>query len=304
VLYAENSDNELIPAKKGIFCTCPDCGEPVIPRCGIINDPHFAHHPNSKCGNEYYDTKSPWHREWQRSIENPTGGVNVEVDIQDGDYKKRADLVTKNGLIIEFQKSHLPLAERLLRENHFKDMVWVIHKNLIKSKTWVLNPNWAIPIIIDNNKDTLCCHRRKKNQYNPVCSKTWFVNNIINGKLELASFCDFINEINTSAEKLERRHILKKILKKQAKEDAVRKRKEESCKRQQEKFFKDPESLQVFFRLIAVEEDEIIFREKTRQLRLLEQLIVEHQQIREKKDMICQFKKDLLSKGYIEIFND
>jgi competence CoiA-like predicted nuclease len=329
VLYAENSDEHLVTAEKGSHCICPDCREPVISRCGAINDPHFAHRPFSKCGDQYYDRKSPWHREWQRTIENPEGGVNIEVDIRDREYKKRADLLTKNGIIVEFQKSPLPLEERFSRERHYKNMVWIAHTDLINSKTWSINPNSNIPILFDN-EGTLFIHERERKKDLNVCTKEWFVTNLINGDLELRSLCDFISDIVESQERLERAYFLRKIQEQQEKEIAYRKqleedrqKKEEERKRQTEeevriinaqrarlehqrqiqeqKFFADPESLQHIFRLISSAEDEQSVQEKLRQVLQTEQSLAENIRLRKINEGHNNFRWALLSKGYTEL---
>ncbi len=329
VLYAENSDKQLIMAEKGSRCICPDCREQVVSRCGAINDPHFAHRPFSKCRDEYYDRKSPWHREWQRTIENPEGGVNIEVDIRDQEYKKRADLLTKNGIIVEFQKSRLPLEERFRRENHYKNMVWIAHTDLIKSKTWWINPNSNIPILFDN-EGTLFAHGRERKKDCSICTKEWFVIKFINGDLELKTLCDFITDIVGSAERLERAYFLRKVQEQQEREMAYRKQLEEDRQKQdkerrhraeeeiriinaqkarlehqrqiqEQKFFADPESLQLIFRLIASAEDEQFMQEKSRQLLQTERSLAENIRLRKINEGRNNFRRDLLSKGYTEL---
>lgn len=329
VLYAENSDQQLVTAEKGSRCICPDCRELVIPRCGAINDPHFAHRPNSKCGNEYYDTKSPWHRAWQRTIENPEGGVNIEVDIRDQEYKKRADLLTKNGIIVEFQKSHLPLEERLKRESHYKMMIWIVHTERKKSKTWSIDPNSNIPILFDN-EGTLFTHGRESEKDHNICTKEWFVTNVINGDFEVKTLCDFITDIVGSAEQLEQAYYLRNAQElqdkitayyKQLEEDRQKKeeerrhraeeeiriinaqkaREEHQRQIQEKKFFADPESLQLIFRLISIAKDEQIIQEKIKQLRQTERLPAENIRLRNDNEWYNTLRRDLLSDGYTEL---
>jgi len=138
-------------AEVGRKAICPDCGKPVFPKCGMEKRNHFAHYKSDITLNcqsvRFYDGISEWHMDWQFQIKEPEAGINIEVYIKKGEYAKRADVVTKNGLIIEFQKSHLPYDERILREKYYNDMIWVIHHDL--STDPVFNKITKIPVLID-----------------------------------------------------------------------------------------------------------------------------------------------------------
>ena len=140
---------DLIFAIKNIKGICPDCGEEMIPKCGSIIPPYWSHKKATNCDSKYSDGMSQWHINWQNTILNPTPGINVEVYI-DNLYRKRADLVCESGLIVEFQKSPMPLEERKLREKNYKNMIWVIHRDIESSKTWSKYKS-DIPILIDYN---------------------------------------------------------------------------------------------------------------------------------------------------------
>jgi len=141
---------DFIFASKGIVAICPECGEKLITKCGRINTPHFAHSGNNNCGYSYHDSMSEWHYNWQLRINNPSPGINIEVPVK-GEYSKRADVITKEDVIIEFQKSPLPVGERILREQHYKNMIWVVHKDIENSKTWDTHKSKTV-ILIDNPK--------------------------------------------------------------------------------------------------------------------------------------------------------
>lgn len=139
-------------AEPGIKATCPDCGQPVITKCGMIVAHHFAHYPGSvgsDCDSKYHDGMSAWHMNWQKTLKNPIAGKNIEVVVVIGEQYKRADLIAPSGLIIEFQKSPISLAERLCREEHYKDMIWVVHRDLIDSKVWGEGVS-EIPVVFDH----------------------------------------------------------------------------------------------------------------------------------------------------------
>ena len=174
----EEETHKMVFASKGILGRCPTCNELLITKCGKITIPHFAHKAHTDCGKKYHDSMSEWHYNWQLKIENPTPGINIEVPIKQ-EYLKRADVITKEGVIIEFQKSPLPIDERILREDQYKNMIWVVHKDIEKSKTWSYHKS-DTPILIDDPKrDYLYPY----NEPNITISKKSFVIAAMNGNV-------------------------------------------------------------------------------------------------------------------------
>jgi|WetSurMetagenome_2_1015567.scaffolds.fasta_scaffold138029_2 competence CoiA-like predicted nuclease len=182
-----------IKAVKKSVGYCPDCGSKLIPKCGMIKIDHWAHTPNSDC--HQYEPMSEWHLRWQLSMRNPVGGVNIEVPVVIGEKYKRADLVTHDGIIIEFQHSPMSLEERLERESHYKTeknsgILWVIHPSIKSSKTWDKETNSKIFVDIgdvlydlhvstNNERRSFSFGYEKKNS--AIFSKD-FINAIINGR--------------------------------------------------------------------------------------------------------------------------
>jgi competence CoiA-like predicted nuclease len=119
-----------------MHATCIDCGEEVVSKCGTLVSHHFAHKANSNCGTQFHDHKSEWHQQWQHTIIPAVPGKNVEVTIKNDATIKRADMISHANCVIEFQHSHLSLPERLEREGHYKNIIWVVHSDKIKSRTW------------------------------------------------------------------------------------------------------------------------------------------------------------------------
>lgn len=203
--YAEGTQIQIF-ASKGVKATCPDCGEPLITKVGEIKIPHFAHKSKTECDSRFYDGMSDWHYNWQRTINNPIPGTNIEVWIKKEEYAKRADLIAANGLIIEFQKSTLPLQERIIRENHYKNMMWVVHSDRRGSKTWKPTKrtkvfDWThkphryynewtfslIPVVFDLNDGQMICQLIAIEGiyqliYKINISKEHFIRTFINGR--------------------------------------------------------------------------------------------------------------------------
>lgn len=147
---ALDKQTEIFPAK-GIHGFCLTCGNEVISKCGTIVSHHFAHTIDSDCGRNFHDHKSEWHRAWQLTVDPQTPGKTVEVIVSANKEIKRADVISNSGFIIEFQHSHLPVTEREGRENHYKNMIWVVHSDKEQSRTWKKNTSIRVFYNGDNN---------------------------------------------------------------------------------------------------------------------------------------------------------
>ncbi|MCA1800153.1 MAG: competence protein CoiA [Actinobacteria bacterium] len=108
---------ERIEATPNTRGWCEGCGEQLVSKCGTIKMWHWAHAPDSEC---VFATapETHWHRRWKKTFPKE----NVEVIIG----AKRADIYI-NGLVIELQNSSISVPEIQDREQHYKDMVWVVN---------------------------------------------------------------------------------------------------------------------------------------------------------------------------------
>lgn len=114
---------ERLEAAPGLRGECPFCGKPVLARCGQLRVWHWAHKGKQSC-DPWAKAETPWHRawkaefpaDWQEVIHNRVGEGNRHI----------ADVKTPHGLVLEFQHSHLSLAEQREREAFYGNMVWVV----------------------------------------------------------------------------------------------------------------------------------------------------------------------------------
>ena len=68
MLYAEDvHTGEQIEATPGARGICPQCREPVIPKCGHIVTWHFAHRSGEDC-DRWSEPESDWHRYWKELV--------------------------------------------------------------------------------------------------------------------------------------------------------------------------------------------------------------------------------------------
>jgi len=197
MLYANALDtHELIRATKtGQRAECPDifCKCIMMSRCSNApkNTNHWYGYHDGKCDSNY-EPISEWHTNWQNTINNPNGGINIEVPIITTERYKRADLKPKHGIIIEFQKSAISYREVKERESHYKKMIWVLHKDrtwshktrisdgpyqeVLHIKTaWETTRNSKIPIFIDCEN-----HLISDNLLSNTISKEDFISKFIN----------------------------------------------------------------------------------------------------------------------------
>ncbi len=180
MLYATDSTTEILslPLSREIKYLCPDCGRRVIPKFCTCKTPHFAHRSHeTDCGSKYHDGMSEWHFVWQNTLINPIGGITIEVPVKRyGGTYKRADLKPPHGIVIEFQKSPLPLMERKMREEVYRHMIWVVHTDIENSKVWFKDPSDTIPIFIDRGE-----YLESKAILGGRISREDFIDKIVNG---------------------------------------------------------------------------------------------------------------------------
>ena len=104
---------EATPGARG---SCPSCRDVVIAKCGEIVARHWAHESREEC-DAWSEPDSVWHRAWQ--LEFPRAWCEVAVG------PHRADVKRPDGLVIEFQHSHISTEEIRERERFYGRMIWV-----------------------------------------------------------------------------------------------------------------------------------------------------------------------------------
>lgn len=135
MLYAWN-DGGKVHATKGATGYCPDCQAQMIPKCGTIMTPHWAHKTLIDC-DTWSEGETEWHREWKGHFKEE----DVEVSITKDGKRHRADvhLTSPIGKVrtIEFQHSSISAEEIEAREAFYgkNEMMWVFDaKDAYRSK--------------------------------------------------------------------------------------------------------------------------------------------------------------------------
>jgi len=122
-------DNTKAEASKGAKGICPICGSELISKCGDIKLHHWAHKGIRNC-DPWWENETEWHRVWKGNFNSDWQEIILHDEITG--EKHIADVRTENGLVIEFQHSHIQLHERNKRQDFYKNMVWVIDGTRLK----------------------------------------------------------------------------------------------------------------------------------------------------------------------------
>jgi competence CoiA-like predicted nuclease len=120
MLYAVDRHGNKLRASRGIEGLCKLCGESLIARCGEIKIHHWAHRSGNDC-DDWHEPESDWHLYW-KSLVPPE---RCEVIIERNGKKRRADLITAKGTVIELQHSYLSPEEICAREEFYGKMIWL-----------------------------------------------------------------------------------------------------------------------------------------------------------------------------------
>jgi competence CoiA-like predicted nuclease len=91
------------------------CQERMIPKCGSLVVHHWAHKAND-C-DSWWEPETEWHRSWKRLV--PDDQIEVAL------AGHQADIIRKDGTVVELQHSPISIDDIRLREFHYGRMVWL-----------------------------------------------------------------------------------------------------------------------------------------------------------------------------------
>jgi len=116
------SNNKKIKAYPNGKSICPLCKNKLVAKCGDIKIWHWAHKSKKDC-DPWYKGESPWHIKWKEYFPKECQEVIIK--------NHRADIKTKEGLIIELQSSNISSEEIQKREEFYKNMIWILNGETI-----------------------------------------------------------------------------------------------------------------------------------------------------------------------------
>jgi competence CoiA-like predicted nuclease len=135
--------HRIIPFAKGKGF-CPVCKGAMIAKCGDIYRWHWQHVRELNC-DSWKEHETIWHRKWKEKFP----AECREVILQHNGEKHIADVLTKSGVVIEFQNSSISAGTILIREAFYDYMIWVINakpfsdnfkiKSTVTQKLWKLD---------------------------------------------------------------------------------------------------------------------------------------------------------------------
>ena len=121
--FATDLDSARLEAEPGKSATCPDCGGEVIAKCGEHRVWHWSHIGRRDC-DSWSESETPWHRGWKGHF--PRECQEIICRSESG-VSHRADVKTRSGLIVEFQRSPIAPNEQRKRESFYGDrLIWLV----------------------------------------------------------------------------------------------------------------------------------------------------------------------------------
>ena len=109
-------------AEHGLKGECQFDGHLMVPRCGDIRRPHWAHQVGHSC-DPWWENEGEWHRSWKGHF--PVDWQEVIHRAENGD-KHIADVKTDQGWVFEFQHSFLNPEERQSRDAFYQKLIWIV----------------------------------------------------------------------------------------------------------------------------------------------------------------------------------
>jgi len=122
-------NNSKAQARKGLKGVCPSCGAEVIAKCGEQKINHWAHKKTHSC-DPWWEPETEWHRTWKNRF--PEEWQEITFTSKQTGEKHIADVLTNQGLVIEFQHSHINSDERKSREEFYENLLWVVDGTRLK----------------------------------------------------------------------------------------------------------------------------------------------------------------------------
>lgn len=118
MLFGRGVAGQLIRAVPGASATCPGCGAQLRGKCGAAKKQiwHWAHLA-ADC-DPWHESEGEWHLAWKNRA--PEGCTEVVIP------PHRADIRTRQGIVIELQASPIDATEIAERESFYDRMIWLL----------------------------------------------------------------------------------------------------------------------------------------------------------------------------------
>lgn len=111
------------PLSSGESGNCTHCGAVMVGKVGSVVVAHWAHRWPTTC-DAWSEGESDWHRDWKARF--AERGCAIEQTLERHGQRHRADVVLRDGTIVEVQRRHLAHYEAVNREAFYMRMVWLL----------------------------------------------------------------------------------------------------------------------------------------------------------------------------------
>lgn len=156
--YAIYNGEKSAPIKKSVGL-CELCSKEVISKCGEIKAWHWAH--KVKDCDSWSEGETNWHLAWKSAF----GKNQTEITIEKEGVKHRADILTKDGVVIEVQHSPISTNDIEDRQCFYDKLIWVFDGFDFKDKFDILINKEGLRVFINNDKNNMMNPVGRKNEY-------------------------------------------------------------------------------------------------------------------------------------------
>lgn len=172
MIWGIDENKEKIKATISSKAKCDICETELIPKCGVIKIWHWSHKSLVDC-DSWVEPESKWHLNWKDEFSKECQEITIKKCISDYCNNKkynhnhngknhgdcidcefilhRADIKTKEGLVLEIQNSPISPDDICDREEFYGNMIWLLNgetigKNLeLRDKKTYLTFSWKNP---------------------------------------------------------------------------------------------------------------------------------------------------------------
>lgn len=122
IMKFANLDGRRVEPAPKLNANCSFCGSAVVAKCGKVRVWHWAHKTTKHC-DHWWEPEKEWHREWKNLFpidwqEQGRRDENGELHI--------ADVLTPQGLALEFQHSAISRDEVEIRTAFHGNICWIV----------------------------------------------------------------------------------------------------------------------------------------------------------------------------------
>jgi len=153
MIWAKDKDGNRILASKGATGYCPTCQEKLVAKCGRVVTHHWAHYKISDC-DPWKEGETEWHRKCKAAF--PQDWQEVTMTKQGKTH--RADILTPDGIVIEFQHSSISVDDIEAREEFWGNVIWVIDAREPYQKKRLFLKSYKGASL--TNYVCYCCHKK------------------------------------------------------------------------------------------------------------------------------------------------